>query len=46
MECHAVSIGARRFRQILSNGANQPGDGPEIIKDAYDAVQLEPAMVA
>tara|TARA_R110000751_G_scaffold146094_2_gene249677 strand:+ start:13109 stop:14110 length:1002 start_codon:yes stop_codon:yes gene_type:complete len=38
--------GARRFRQILSNGASQPEAGPEIIKEAFDAVQLEPAMVA
>ena len=38
--------GARRFRQILSSGASQPDAGPQVIKEAFEAVQLEPIMVA
>ncbi|MCV0396627.1 MAG: tRNA dihydrouridine(20/20a) synthase DusA [Rhizobiaceae bacterium] len=30
--------GARRYRQILSEGATRPGAGPEIILEALDAV--------
>ena len=37
--------GARRFRQILSDEANRPGAGPEILMRAYEAV-LAPAVAA
>jgi tRNA-dihydrouridine synthase A len=33
--------GARRFRQILSTDANRPGAGPEVLREAFAAVDLE-----
>ncbi|MCP4315408.1 MAG: tRNA dihydrouridine(20/20a) synthase DusA [Hyphomicrobiales bacterium] len=38
--------GARRYRQILSNGASRRGAGQEIIEEAFDAVQLQEELVA
>ncbi len=39
---HGVG-GARRYRQILSVEASQPGAGPQIIKDAFDVVDKSAA---
>jgi tRNA-dihydrouridine synthase A len=36
--------GARRYRQILSSDATRPGAGPEVIAQAFEAVQ--PALLA
>ncbi|MDB5552445.1 MAG: tRNA dihydrouridine synthase [Rhizobium sp.] len=36
--------GARRYRQILSSDATRPGAGPEVITQAFEAVQ--PALLA
>jgi tRNA-dihydrouridine synthase A len=33
--------GARRFRQILSTDANRPGAGPNVLREAFAAVDLE-----
>jgi tRNA-dihydrouridine synthase A len=33
--------GARRFRQILSSDATKPGAGPEVIEDAFAAIDFE-----
>jgi tRNA-dihydrouridine synthase A len=33
--------GARRFRQILSTDANRPGAGPEVLREAFAAVDWE-----
>jgi tRNA-dihydrouridine synthase A len=33
--------GARRFRQILSTDANRPGAGPEVLREAFAAVDLQ-----
>lgn len=38
--------GARRFRQILSNGATREGAGPELIAEAFDAVRINESLVA
>ncbi|MEX3009550.1 tRNA dihydrouridine(20/20a) synthase DusA [Hoeflea sp. TYP-13] len=38
--------GARRYRQILSNGASRHDAGPEIIGEAFAAVQLREPLVA
>lgn len=35
--------GARRFRQILSTDANKPGAGPDVLRSAFAAVDLEAA---
>ncbi|MDH4989182.1 tRNA dihydrouridine(20/20a) synthase DusA [Aminobacter anthyllidis] len=32
--------GARRYRQILSTDANKPGAGPQVLRDAFAAVDL------
>ncbi|PWK69920.1 tRNA dihydrouridine(20/20a) synthase DusA [Aminobacter sp. AP02] len=42
---HGLS-GARRFRQILSTDANRPGAGPEVLRDAFAAVNLSRASEA
>ncbi len=34
--------GARKFRQILSTAATKPGAGPEVIAEAFAAVDLNP----
>jgi tRNA-dihydrouridine synthase A len=36
--------GARRYRQILSSDATRPGAGPEVIAQAFEAVQ--PSLIA
>lgn len=38
--------GARRYRQILSNGAASRGAGPELIAEAFEAVRIEESLVA
>lgn len=38
--------GARRYRQILSNGATRPDAGADLIAEAFDAVRLEEPLVA
>ena len=38
--------GAKRFRQILSNGATKPEAGPELIAEAFSAVRHEEPLVA
>ncbi len=38
--------GARRYRQILSNGATLADAGPSLIAEAFDTVRLEEPMVA
>ena len=38
--------GARRFRQILSAEANKPGAGPDVLRDAFAAVNLSCASKA
>ena len=38
--------GARRFRQILSTDAVRPGAGPEVIADAFAAIDLSDLTVA
>lgn len=38
--------GARRYRQILSNGAALPGAGPDLISEAFHAVHVDAALVA
>jgi tRNA-dihydrouridine synthase A len=38
--------GARRYRQILSNGATRDGAGPELIAEAFAAVRIEEPLVA
>ena len=48
---HMVSLfhgypGARRYRQILSNGATQSQAGPALIAEAFDAVRLQEPLVA
>jgi tRNA-dihydrouridine synthase A len=35
--------GARRYRQILSTDATRPGAGPQVLRDAFAAVDLERA---
>ena len=35
--------GARRYRQILSTDATRPGAGPQVLKDAFAAVDFERA---
>ncbi|MGR6469134.1 tRNA dihydrouridine(20/20a) synthase DusA [Rhizobium sp. PAMB 3182] len=35
--------GARRYRQILSTDATRPGAGPEVIANAFAALDLSPA---
>jgi tRNA-dihydrouridine synthase A len=35
--------GARRWRQILSDGAVKPGAGPELLHEAFAAVRVVPA---
>jgi tRNA-dihydrouridine synthase A len=32
--------GARRYRQILSTDANRPGAGPEVLGQAFAAVEF------
>ncbi|WAX92955.1 tRNA dihydrouridine(20/20a) synthase DusA [Aminobacter sp. NyZ550] len=36
---HGLS-GARRYRQVLSTDANKPGAGPQVLRDAFAAVDL------
>lgn len=38
--------GARRFRQILSTEANKPGAGPQVLRDAFAAVDMSRASEA
>ncbi|MCE7030910.1 tRNA dihydrouridine(20/20a) synthase DusA [Jiella sp. CBK1P-4] len=38
--------GARRWRQILSEGASRPGASPDLIREAFRQVRLEPASEA
>lgn len=38
--------GARRFRQILSTDATRPGAGPEVLRQAFAAVELNRASEA
>ncbi|WP_416355142.1 tRNA dihydrouridine(20/20a) synthase DusA [Aureimonas phyllosphaerae] len=38
--------GARRWRQILSERAVRPGATPELLRDAFAEVQLDPASAA
>jgi tRNA-dihydrouridine synthase A len=38
--------GARRYRQILSAEANRPGAGPEILRQAFAAVDFDAERVA
>ncbi|MBO0902157.1 tRNA dihydrouridine(20/20a) synthase DusA [Jiella sonneratiae] len=38
--------GVRRWRQILSEGANRPGASPDLIREAYRAVTSEAAQRA
>ena len=38
--------GARRWRQLLSEGSTRPGAAPELIRDAYREVRLDPASAA
>ncbi len=38
--------GARRWRQILSEGASRPGASPDLIREAFRHVRLEPASEA
>lgn len=38
--------GARRFRQVLSTDAVRPGAGPEVIADAFAAIDLSDLTVA
>lgn len=42
---HGLS-GARRFRQILSTDATRPGAGPEVLRQAFAAVELNRASEA
>jgi tRNA-dihydrouridine synthase A len=35
--------GARRWRQILSEGAGRPGAGPELLFEALSGLDLEKA---
>ncbi|CAI2934439.1 tRNA-dihydrouridine synthase A [Aminobacter niigataensis] len=39
-------FGARRFRQILSTDATRPGAGPEVLRQAFAAVELNRASEA
>lgn len=38
--------GARRYRQILSNGATRRGAGPALIAEAFGAVRIDEPLVA
>jgi tRNA-dihydrouridine synthase A len=38
--------GARRWRQILSTDAMQPGAGPQVLREAFAAVRFEDAAEA
>ncbi|WP_246217905.1 tRNA dihydrouridine(20/20a) synthase DusA [Jiella pacifica] len=38
--------GARRWRQVLSEGASRPGASPDLIREAFGHVRLEPASAA
>ncbi|MCR9135125.1 MAG: tRNA dihydrouridine(20/20a) synthase DusA [Alphaproteobacteria bacterium] len=38
--------GARRYRQILSNGATRKSAGPELIAEAFEAVRFDQPLVA
>lgn len=38
--------GARRYRQILSNGATRDGAGPSLIAEAFQAVRIHEPLVA
>ncbi len=42
---HGVA-GARRYRQILSSGASSKDAGPQLIKEAFDALHFSEAIVA
>ncbi|MBP0617568.1 tRNA dihydrouridine(20/20a) synthase DusA [Jiella sp. KSK16Y-1] len=38
--------GARRWRQLLSEGTTRPGASPDLIREAFRLVRLEPASAA
>ena len=38
--------GARRFRQILSTKASAAGAGPDVIREAFEAIRFEETLVA
>ena len=38
--------GARRYRQILSTDATKPGAGPDVLRQAFAAVELDSGRAA